>query len=102
MSPGPVVILLLALPILGSILILLIGWLANQRRSSLALQDCPICGAENHSSSLFCYCCGQILIPICAAETEVPVIERVNQADVGKLRRQISAGQRISTRGENK
>ena len=89
MNLSEFVILLGFLTILLFVPIAIIHFCRRRRRpiSKPSLQECPNCGAENHTGKEQCYCCGHRLDSSPLAGMDIALMQRVKQADKEKARR---------------
>jgi len=65
----------------------------SRRRNSItsSLHECPHCGAQNHKAKDRCYCCGYGFISSKSDTPDAALIQRVKQADDGKMKRVVEA-----------
>ena len=88
MNLSEFVILLGFLTILLFVPIAIIHFVGGRRPiSKPSLQECPNCGAENHTGKEQCYCCGHRLDSSPSAGMDITLVQRVKHADKEKARR---------------
>lgn len=88
MNLSEFVILLGFLTVLLFVPIAIIHFVGRRRPiSKPSLQECPNCGAENHTGKEQCYCCGHRLDSSPLAGMDVALMQRVKQADKEKALR---------------
>lgn len=65
----------------------------SRRKNSISsgLHECPQCGAQNYKAKERCYCCGYGFISSKSDATNAVLIQRLKQADDGKMKREVEA-----------
>jgi hypothetical protein len=92
MNVGELVILVLFLTVLLFVPIVVIQFIGHRRPAfKPSLQECPNCGAENHTAKEECYCCGHRFGSSPSEGLDPTLVRRMKSADDRRMRRRVVA-----------